>query len=523
MKVRGFLRVVAAIAIIILPTSSLTSATGAQNSVWPTKPSIGFTSSEAKSGSVRSVSWISGYSYAEGATSGLFTRSEECAAINDEKCKNADSIAINAILPPCVNGVSDNCVETLALSNGASQFVTAELKSEVKSAKFEADKTFGTPYGGAISVWKVNGFKHSLGVEDYAVKVHIDLQNFNNKNCNSDIQKCPFRLGNFSASVSPIQVVPANPAFNCLWKNESECGQIGEFADGTRVSLKIRITNNLTGFLFGRMKNVAIEVTPFSSSVNSVRVEADPIDVPSIYAFVEKSALSQNPEIEKYWMSRRANLASQDLASQETIDLGPWPQYAMEDFLAFEKFVKSGPTVKSIWKFGNGLGIGDGSSCFADKTKLLGLVSTNAPTYAPNPPSFDGSSLNYKVGGAHHLEDGQTLMRGVYDLALRTEFARCLYGFSNAPIKASISVTSSDGDMQNVATEVLRQDKAKEWIYLSAKNFTFSAPTIRIKLSQDAVAVNQAPKRTTITCFKGKLVKKVTGTKPVCPAGYKKR
>ena len=31
------------------------------------------------------------------------------------------------------------------------------------------------------------------------------------------------------------------------------------------------------------------------------------------------------------------------------------------------------------------------------------------------------------------------------------------------------------------------------------------------------------PKKTTITCYKGKLTKKVTGTKPVCPKGYKKK
>ena len=30
-------------------------------------------------------------------------------------------------------------------------------------------------------------------------------------------------------------------------------------------------------------------------------------------------------------------------------------------------------------------------------------------------------------------------------------------------------------------------------------------------------------KKTTITCIKGKLTKKVTAVKPVCPAGYKKK
>jgi hypothetical protein len=79
---------------------------------------------------------------------------------------------------------------------------------------------------------------------------------------------------------------------------------------------------------------------------------------------------------------------------------------------------------------------------------------------------------------------------------------------------------------------------------LSANNFTFSDPTIKIKLTQEAVAKptpsatpsatpsvtpstaapsKVAVKKISITCVKGKTKKVVTGTKPVCPAGYKKK
>jgi len=197
----------------------------------------------------------------------------------------------------------------------------------------------------------------------------------------------------------------------------------------------------------------------------------------------------------------------------------------------------------SIWRFGSGLGMGLGSDCYKDKTKILGLVTTNASTYEPAPPSFDGSSLNFRVGGAHFLADGTTLVKGSYDLALRTEFARCLYKFSNAPLGASISVVSSDGSTQDVATESLREDAAREWLYLSAKNFTFSSPTIRVKLVQKTQvdstakpaanspssapsASAQSSKKTpniTITCIKGKTIKKVTSINPKCPTGYKKQ
>lgn len=514
---------------LVIPTllgtlllSHTPAATSAVNPNWPSKPSIGFSSSERLS-EIRSESFITGYSYAEGATSGLYTRTEQCLDITDDKCKNSDSIAINAILPPCELGVSDTCVESLTLIDSSGKSVKATFAKDVETKKYQGNSKFSTPYGGSISVWKAEGVANSLGTQDYAVKVHIDQQNFDNRGCGLDPVKCPFKLGNFSALVSPIKVQPIDNTLNCLWTTSNECGQVGKFPEGVRIGLSIRITNNLTGFMFGRMQDVTMEVTPYSPTINTVRVEASPVNVPSIYAYVEKSALAQNPDIEKYWKQRRANLATQDLQSSETIDLGPWPQYAMDDFLAFEKFVKSGPTVSSIWKFGTGLGQATGSSCFNDKSKLLGLVTTNASTFLPFPPIFDGTTLNYKVGGAHHLEDGVTLTKGVYDLALRSDFARCLYGFSNAPIKAAVTISYGQEGTQNVATEKVSQDKAKEWIYISAKNFTFSAPTIKVKFTQEKVVAPAPIRKTSITCVKGKLTKKVTAVNPKCPSGYRKK
>jgi hypothetical protein len=72
-------------------------------------------------------------------------------------------------------------------------------------------------------------------------------------------------------------------------------------------------------------------------------------------------------------------------------------------------------------------------------------------------------------------------------------------------------------------------------MYLSANNFTFSAPTLKVKLTQEVAKAEPSPvpsasaspiavaKKTTITCAKGKTSKKVTAIKPVCPSGYKKK
>jgi hypothetical protein len=50
----------------------------------------------------------------------------------------------------------------------------------------------------------------------------------------------------------------------------------------------------------------------------------------------------------------------------------------------------------------------------------------------------------------------------------------------------------------------------------------FTSKEFQNKLSLEAKA-NSQTKKTTITCVKGKLIKKVTAVKPVCPKGYKKK
>jgi hypothetical protein len=117
---------------------------------------------------------------------------------------------------------------------------------------------------------------------------------------------------------------------------------------------------------------------------------------------------------------------------------------------------------------------------------------------------------------------------------MRSDIARCIYGFSNAPIKAEISITSDEGE-KKVATTIVNEKNG--WLYLSAKGFTFSSPIINVKLSQEkevvatptptptpsAVAKPAAKKSVTISCVKGKTTKKVTAVSPKCPAGYKKK
>jgi hypothetical protein len=95
--------------------------------------------------------------------------------------------------------------------------------------------------------------------------------------------------------------------------------------------------------------------------------------------------------------------------------------------------------------------------------------------------------------------------------------ARCLYGFTKAPIGANVSVVSNDGQTQ-VATTIIKE--ANGFFRMGAYGFGFSSPTIKMTITQSGSA---STAKTSITCVKGKTSKKVTDVNPVCPAGFKKK
>jgi len=99
---------------------------------------------------------------------------------------------------------------------------------------------------------------------------------------------------------------------------------------------------------------------------------------------------------------------------------------------------------------------------------------------------------------------------------------------------------TDDSGQSSVAAESMVEKSG--WIYLSASNFTFSSPTVHVKLqgtpistptptvaptpsstAQPVVPKSVVQKKITITCTKGSSSKKVVAVKPVCPNGFKKK
>lgn len=175
------------------------------------------------------------------------------------------------------------------------------------------------------------------------------------------------------------------------------------------------------------------------------------------------------------------------------------------------------------------------------KAGFLGYVGSNSLTYASTLPSFDplDGSLNYQVSSPHFMPNGKAF-NGYYELLVDENYARCIWGLSNAPIKASISVLNEAGEVKVVTTSVGVKNGI---LNFQAAGFTFSTNTIKAKLElvlsapsptpTPVVTPSASPTDTptasakkivlkSITCQKGKVKKKITSANPKCPAGYKK-
>jgi hypothetical protein len=343
----------------------------------------------------------------------------------------------------------------------------------------------------------------------------------------------------------------------------TQCVDSANFTGKENLAVTLRMNKDLTGWIFGRMQNSEFAVTSLDAAYNKIRIGGDVTFVPELAAKVAKSEISKDSKLEKYlrdfFTVGRVGVSVPNPGSGSFNDGGVggntsttyagfleaqtttrllsvnFEKFAL--FSAFEDHLKPYSPAASnngrnilrqtnsiFWNFGANSYLGT-NKCSADKTKLHGMVVTNAPIFENGPPEFKDGSLNYRVAGIHKNIDGSEF-KGRYTYIVQSDTARCYYGFSKAPIEARVEVVSASNSSQ-VATVLVSEKDG--FIKLQADNFTFSSPTIKVKFTQDsaqpaATTTKAAPKKSsTITCINGKTSKKISGINPRCPAGYKKK
>ena len=317
----------------------------------------------------------------------------------------------------------------------------------------------------------------------------------------------------------------------CLMSTKKICIFPQAFPEGFSFQLSLRANQGFTSWLYGRLANPAITVTKAKVDQRAVLVtiDAEPLKVPVVYGWVPNSALPADM-LAKYDKSRDGTIyfGADRAGPLDKISIlkgksDNYDEQGIDEFLSWMPLLgDKAVAMPSQWSFQT---LKLKSNTAAEITKctnsfdsLAGLIFTNASVYSAGAPDFDAAtgSLDYKLAAPHKKANGD-LVTGTYDLIINSDVARCLYGFTKAPIGANVSVISNDGQVQVATTIVKEQDG---FMRMGAYGFGFSSPTIKMKITQ---AVSSADLTTSITCIKGNTTKNVTAVKPTCPAGFKKK
>lgn len=466
-----------------------------------------------------------------------------CPTIESKFCIPGQAQYLYAILPVCNSETEINCVVGLmAIKNGT------EIKGQYKRnfpergyTDFPANLARNIPQGSTPSIWSFPGLQHSGGTSEYLASFGVEAS-FNGKSVaqfnsyNANINPVSIKAGKWGrneikdASSKSASCKTAcgmellghsyDDKFVCASLGEGFCAMRETFPPDVRFKISVRLSQSPTGWLHGRLKSPNVEIKEIGSGV-SISIEAEPVSVPVVGILEAKSSLPLEI-VSKYqnessfvWSTNNSSIED----SNHLVMYQPDNQKAFDALNDWKEFIKdranASPTAWAV----RSLSSGDGTAaCFKSTNELVGIVTTNSMVYLGAPPVFDrnSQSLDYKVASPHFTSKGE-VFKGTYDLLLKSDVARCLYGFSNAPITAKISIVSESGQ-SSVATTVVNEKNG--WMKMAAYGFTFSSPTVRVKLTQE---MKIAPKKTSITCINGKSTKKVTAVNPKCPNGFKRK
>jgi len=493
-----------------------------------------------------------------------------CSGWDDPSCSVYDNLFADLILSPCVNEADRACLDGIEAKNSSGALEKLTLYGEATSQKIaryqfkSGANLVDVPAGGGLSIWK-SSEKNADG-SDRLYAAHILLRYIATSSRQSGEAADKIVLSDFKGQIYPVSLKSGSICKE--FAIGTQCINSANFAGNEKLAVTLRMNKDLTGWIFGRMQNSEFSVTSLDASYNKIRIGGDVTLVPELAAKVAKSEISKDPKLEKYlrdfFTVGRVGVSVPNPGSGSFNDGGVggntsttyagfldaqtttrlisvnFEKFAL--FAAFEDQLKPFSPAASnngrnilretnsiFWNFGANAYLGN-NKCSSDKTKLHGIVVTNASIYENGPPEFKDGSLNYRVAGVHNNLDGSEF-KGRYTYIVRSDTARCYYGFSAAPIEARVEVISANNASQVASVLVSEKDG---FIKLQADNFTFSSPTIKMKLSQatevaQAKPVEVAPtksvpqKSSVITCIKGKISKKISGVSPKCPSGYKKK
>jgi hypothetical protein len=445
------------------------------------------------------------------------------------------------VIPPCTQDATAACIEGVSIQsslgktsgnfsrlidNNATEEYKARLSNEEisngngtitsfqKNLVWPGNAAKNLPAASSPSIWQIPGAIHKGGADTYLARATLTMKLYENGKVNFTglgAEIVPFvetygstyhpptwynRSGKWAASewfpranTKPLASYDSPQQKNnitCAYEETGKCGLAYRFADGTSAELTLRIPRSLGGWFYGRMANTDLSLEPINGKLNRARISGEPVSIPMASAQFQIFKPG-NEKFRDYLLGGSSEFASSIRKREESGEggLGSWgqwgPEQGLNEFRAYEPLM--GDRAKGqvqMWSVNTLPYWQTDNPCFADKTRVQGILTTNAMVYQAGLPTFSKGQLSYQVAGLHNNYDGSEFT-GEYTLQMRADDARCLYGYTEAPIQTKVSVTDSAGTQKIATTSVSERGG---WLTIRARNFTFSSPKIVVSIKQ---------------------------------------
>jgi hypothetical protein len=282
--------------------------------------------------------------------------------------------------------------------------------------------------------------------------------------------------------VSSMLFVDVLPTLTGADKKTSLAGQVGNKAYAVSldsdivITVKVRVGEMQTGVTVAVGTDIVVKQEP-GGEYNAISITGTPVTVP----------LAKNVK---------------DCEGEEGVSKANVRQFQMIAMAANDD--------------NSGFGVeGTSGGMYVGSNGVCGL---STPVWSEEEKAF-----TWRAAAPHFAPDGVTVNKGFYKAVIPTADAALLWGMTNPNDAASaleISLTTEEGGtaafLKNISVKNGR-------IIIDVSGFEYSRPKLKIGIKKGYKPAAKILNKTTITCVKGKAVKKITAVKPACPAGYKKK
>lgn len=451
-----------------------------------------------------------------------------CASTTEGRCADTPEQVFNAVIPVCVDAADVNCLVGFGTVDDAGNRTPATFTKAVPTSglsDFAAERTVDLPRGATGQLWQLASPSHAAG-DQYYTRVRVT----GSRKSAGKFTHSALDIGLYATKSTPVECdrdcvnglgyneVMKSWEYNkgpgdgaqfgktCVASGEAEansklgtCLERKALPTDKRFYVTVRLSQTPVGWLHGRLSSPEVTIEKKDDGVTTIDVVGRAIPVPIVVKGMDWSELPASLQAvyaKSSWPGSR-EAGGTDMSRQSVTVTDPPKRNiiylpsasgkpGIEELQAWIPLVgdKASANV-TTWgvRTLSSTEMAGAEACITNEKGVAGIVTTNATEYSAGPPTFVKSTgtLDYQVAAPHYTSGGR-VFAGDYNLVMKSTVARCIYGFTKAPITMSIEVVDSGGQTSTAVTSVAEKDG---WLKLSASGFTHSSPVVKAKLIQN--------------------------------------